>query len=72
MHFGIFIDNQKINVMKTQRENKPTKTEFIKQLQRSEPGHKSKTSAYDLNENGGFNRKRDNSDQYGFLRFLSV
>jgi len=72
MHFGIFTDNQKINIMKAQRENKPTKTEFIKQLQKSDQGHKSNSSAYDLNENGGFNRKRDNSDHHGFLRFLSV
>lgn len=45
--------------MNEEKQTKPTKTEFIKQIQDSMNEIQPRTSAYDLKENGGFQKTRE-------------
>lgn len=55
------------------KKNKPTKTEFVKQVQESKScGIRANTSAYDLNENGGFQKSKAQSFGSNFPRSMKL
>ena len=56
------------------KKNKPTKTEFVKQVHESKSCGEIRvnTSAYDLNENGGFQKSRNQSYGSNFPRSMKM
>lgn len=60
MHFGTFIYNNKIpNTVESNKKEKPTKIDFIKEVQESLYEIRGKTNAYDLSTHGGFQRAKN-------------